>query len=324
MAKAKPKKKRAKSGPGFFAKLAGSVAWFATPRRMANAALAIVFVGIGVGSLLGAGPLRERVSTLRDHPVTPKIEYPRLLGASDPDATWLPASERRRLEHLVVQTVSTNVFDRSSLENLRIALDASGWFARDIQVRRFAENNIRVRGEWRVPFAAVRVNDRDHLVTSAGELLPLAYNAGGAGPSIPVVTSSQFGPPENEARGFAYGKRWRGGDVPASLALIAELKRAFGATPRIMKQIAGVDCRDFNSRGRLAIITDTGSRIVWGSAPGEEKPGEARAAEKIARLVDLSGRPDSRGRIDAGARQISIFGPHVYIDVPAPGAAQPD
>jgi len=328
MAKAKPKKKpaRKKSGPGLLTKLAGSAAWFAQPRRLANAALALVFVGIGVGALLGAGPLRERVSTLRAHPVTPRIEYPPIAGAhgapvasSDPDATWLPASERRRLEHLVVQTVSTDVFDRDSLEALRAALESSGWFAGNVRVRRFAENVVRVRGDWRTPFAAVRVNDRDHLVTAAGELLPLAYNPGGAGASIPVVTSPQFGPPENDARGFAYGKRWRGGDVPAALTLLADLRRAFAATPRIMGQIAGVDCRDFGARGRLAIITDTGSRVVWGSAPGEEKPGETRAAEKIARLVDLAGRAESRGRIDAGALQISIYGPHVYIDVPAPG-----
>lgn len=319
MAKRKPsakKKTAARSGPGFFAKLANSAAWMMRPRRAANATLAVVWVGMVVTALVGAGPLQGKVSTLRAAPVTPKIEYPPIAGSTDPQATWLPASERRRLEHLVVQTVSTDVFDRQSLENLRIALEASGWFASGVEVQRFAENVVRVRGVWRTPFAAVRVGDRDHLVSASGELLPLSYGAGGAGGALPAILNPQFGPPENEARGFAYGKRWRGGDVAASIALLAELRRAFGATPRIMSQVAAIDAGDFRSRGRLSIITDTGTRVVWGSAPGEERPGEAKASEKIARLVDLTGRPGSNGRIDAGAMQISIFGPHVYIDVP--------
>ncbi len=322
MAKAKSRsKKKSKSGPGFMANLAGSFSWFAQPRRLSNLALTLVWVGLFVTALAGAAPLMERVSTLRADPVTARIEYPRLAGATDPNDTWLPASERRRLEHLVAQTVSPDVFDRTSLESLRIALEASGWFSRDIEIRRLANNVIRVRGEWRAPFAAVRVGDRDHLVSANGELLPLSYTAGGAGPTIPVIINPKFGPPENAAQGFAYGKRWRGGDVDASLALLAQLRRAFATTPQISRQIAGIDARDYDNRGRLAIVTDTGSLVVWGAAPGEERPGETRAAEKIARLVDLAGRQGSNGRIDAGARQISIYGPHVYIDVPGPSAA---
>jgi hypothetical protein len=322
MAKAKSRsKKKARSGPGFMTNLAGSFAWFAQPRRLSNLAITLVWVGLLVGGLAGAAPLMERVATLRADPVTARIEYPRLAGAADPNDTWLPSSERRRLEHLVAQTVSPDVFDRTTLESLRIALEASGWFSRDIEVRRLANNVIRVRGEWRAPFAAVRVNGRDHLVSASGELLPLSYTAGGAGPSIPVILNPQFGPPENAAQGFAYGKRWRGGDVEASIALLSQLRRAFAATPEISRQIAGVDARDYGNRARLAVVTDTGSLIIWGAAPGAEKPGETRAAEKIARLVDLAGRQGSNGRIDAGARQISIHGPHVYIDVPGPSAA---
>lgn len=314
-------KKKNKSGPGFVANLAGSFAWFAAPRRLAHMTLALVWVGIVVAAAVGAAPLRDRVSDLRAAPVVANIEYPPIAGSDDPAATWLPASERRRLEHLVTQTVSDDVFDRESLERLRAIFAASGWFSGPVEIRRFAENVVRVRGDWRTPFAAVRVNDRDHLVSPRGELLPLAYPAGGAGPTIPVITGARFGPPENQARGFAYGERWKGGDVPSAIALLVELRRAFSPTPQIMRQIAGVDCAAFGGREGLAIITDQGTRIVWGSAPGEERPGEARAQEKLARLVDLAGRPGGNGRIDAGARQITVSGPHVYIDVPGPANA---
>lgn len=310
-----PKKKQKKaSGPSFASRLRTGGVWFAQPRRLANATLALVWVGLGLTAAIGMGPLKERVTDLRTVPVTARIEYPAIPG--DAGATWLPASEQRRLEHLVAQTVSTDVFDRDSLEALRAALDASGWFSAVPEVRRLTENTVRVRGQWRTPVAAVRVNDRDHLVGAQGELLPLAYTPGGAGASIPVILSAQFGPPENDARGFAYGRRWRGGDVPASLALLAELRRAFHATPHIMRQIAGLDASEYARRGRLLIVTDTGSRIVWGSAPGDEKPGEVRANEKIARLVQLAGA--GQGRIDNGAQRIEVFGPHVYIDQTQP------
>lgn len=313
-AAAKKKKKKQPGGPSFASRLRDGTVWFSQPRRLANATLAIVWVALGLTAAVGAGPLKERVTALRDAPVTPRIEWPALPG--DPSSTWLPASEQRRLDHLVVQTVTTDAFDRDSLEALRATLDASGWFARVDEVRRLPENTIRVRGQWRAPAAAVRVSDRDHLVTAAGELLPLAYAHDAAGPGIPVILNAQFGPPENDARGFAYGRRWRGGDVPASLTLLTELRRAFGATPHIMRQVAGVDASEYRQRGRLLIVTDTGSRIVWGSAPGDEKPGEVRAAEKISRLVQLAG--SGQGRIDNGAMRIEVFGPHVYIDQTQP------
>lgn len=309
MAKAAKKKSRTASA-SLSTRLRARAEWFARPRRLANMTLALVWMGLALTAAMGAAPLKDRVTTLRTAPVSPRIEWPAAPG--DPGATWLPASEQRRLEHLVVQTVSTDVFDRDSLESLRAALDASGWFREVAEVRRFPENTVRVRGEWRAPFAAVRAGDRDHLVTVSGELLPLSYPPGGAGPGIPVVVGAQFGPPENEARGFAYGRRWRGGDVPASLALLAELRAAFAATPHIQRQIVGVDVSEHRQRQRLLIVTDTGSRIVWGSAPGEERPGEVRAQEKIARLVQLAG--SGQGRIDSGAQRIEIFGPHVYID----------
>lgn len=313
--KSPPKKQKKKaSGPSLASRLRSGGVWFSQPRRLANATLAVVWVGLVLTAGVGAGPLKDRVTALRAAPVIAKIEYPAIPG--DASATWLPPSEQRRLEHLVVQTASTDVFDRDSLEALRATLDASGWFSRVTEVRRLPENIVRVRGEWRTPVAAVRVNDRDHLIGASGELLPLSYPTGGAGPGIPVVLNPQFGPPENEARGFAYGRRWRGGDVPASLSLLSELRRAFGATPHLMRQVAGIDASEYRQRQRLLIVTDTGSRIVWGSAPGDEKPGEVRAAEKIARLVQMAGT--GQGRIDNGAQRIEIFGAHVYIDQTQP------
>ena len=52
--RAKPRSKK-KSGPGFFTKLAGSLAWFGAPRRLAHMTLALVWVGLIVSSRLVLG-----------------------------------------------------------------------------------------------------------------------------------------------------------------------------------------------------------------------------------------------------------------------------
>ena len=60
---------------------------------------------------------------------------------------------------------------------------------------------------------------------------------------------------------------------------------------------------NLTGNGTLVLVTDTGSRIIWGSAPGQETPLEALWERKLVRLDHLfsaSGRVDQHhsGEID--------------------------
>ena len=60
-------------------------------------------------------------------------------------------------------------------------------------------------------------------------------------------------------------------------------------------QISAIDLMHYEHSGNVILITDTQSRIIWGSAPGEEDALEALADRKLERLTWLH---EHHGRID--------------------------
>jgi hypothetical protein len=152
----------------------------------------------------------------------------------------------------------------------------------------------------------VRFEGKDRLVSNDGRLLPLTYEPGRC--RLNVVIGPAFNAPER------FGEPWAGGDVQAGLGLWAALEgQAFS------DQVVAVDVSDFVEFGRLSIVTDKGSRVVWGGAVGKFNPGEVSDALKLDRLGLLYER---FGRIDGGEDVIEIFGPELVKDDTAGGRAQ--
>ena len=79
----------------------------------------------------------------------------------------------------------------------------------------------------------------------------------------------------------------------------------------VARQISGVDLSDFLKNGKLTLITDRGTRIVWGSAIGDSVPGEVKVERKIARLEQ---NLKEFGRIDANQNRVEIYTPIVLVD----------
>lgn len=294
-----------------------------------NLTVALLMLGVLGGAALGEGWMKKRVADVRRVPLRLSINWPTVAG--DPSRTWLPESARREVTAIAMNRLSSDVFDRASLEGARDALLRSGWFTAIHDVRREAGGEVVVRATWRVPAAVVRWQDKDYLVGAGAELLPLVYDKGGAGPGVRVIEGVEFGPPTPPGTGdgalagpnLAFGETWAGGEAQAALTLLAGLKRAFGETS-VWSQIAGVDVSRVRTTGALAIITDTGSRVIWGAAPGKVAPGEQTVDQKLARLARLA--KGSTGRIDAGERLVEIHGAHVFVEqgaMPA-SAAAPD
>lgn len=297
--KAKPKSRETKA----------QTAWRVVASRASTLVFCAVVVALGLAWVLGQGALRRSVAIARAEPVSLRIAWPTVAG--DRSRTWMPESVRREIEQTALSRISPDVFDRESLEQARAALEATGWFERVDAVRRLEGNLIEIQGVWRTPLAVVRQDNRDIVVGAGGALLPLSYAPGGAGPGLKVIRGVSQRPPIRADGSPAYGAAWPGGEVQAGLDLLDALRRAFSAT-RVWPQITGVDAAMFQRDGRLAIVSDQDSRIVWGAPPGMIAPGEQSTDQKIARLVHLANGPTER--IDAGERWIEIYSAHVYVD----------
>ena len=283
--------------------------WGRLAHRAGNFAFVALVLAIFAGWSLGVGPLKARVESAHDAPVTPAFAWPPLGGVAQ--GTWLPSNSQRQLEEIVRRTVSPGVFDQASMEEARVALARTGWFSEPPTLRRERGNVIEVAGAWRTPYAVVRQRNRDYRVSARAELLPIDYEVGGAGPGFRAIIGAEFGPPTLDGRSFAYGEAWIGGDVQAAISLLATLRQHFAGS-RVWEQVAAIDVSEHRRNGKLSIITDRGSRVVWGAAPGTVAPGEQTSVEKLERLAHLANGPS--GRIDAGARRVEIHGALVYVD----------
>ncbi len=284
-------------------------------QKLATIATAVIVVGSIAGLVISRDALMQRAAAMHDADHLGQgteggdgpnvvIEWPLIpdrIGPKGEPVSWMSASLRAQLSELVRSELTNDPMDHASLKRAADRLIATGWVRELHEMSRVADGStrggagtVRVRGLWRAPVALVRWQDRDHLVASGGELLPISYPAGSVG-TLKVITGAFGAPPD------IYGEAWSGGDIQAALALLAYLQPT-----EAFSQVSGVDVASYVKHKRLVIVTDQNARVIWGSAPGEWKPGEPSTQQKIAWLVGL--RRDARyaNRIDAGRAQVDL------------------
>jgi hypothetical protein len=287
----------------------------------------LILVGvIVVGTALGLRPLEARAAAVSQGPVKIEIAWPVAAkpkaeaktpgGAADAaPKTWLPKPQQEEVLALAHDALgSTRVgLSRSPLERVGDALAASGWFEGTPKVRRGDESTIIVEGEWRVPAAVVRKDDKDYLISWDAKPMPPVYDADEA-KSMRVITGPALGPPMNQdgTRDFASG--WAGEDIAASLELLALMLDKPWA-----KQVAGIDASDYSAHGLLSLVTPEKTRVVWGGRPSKPLMGEVSTAQKLAYLGQLM--HDCK-RIDAGHGVVYINNRQLQFDISA-SATQP-
>ena len=141
----------------------------------------------------------------------------------------------------------------------------------------------------------------DYLVSAKGERLPPEYAPEASGLKVLIG-------PEHKIP--AVGDAWLGGDVQAGLALLNCLRRAPESQREdILDQARAIDISEYSHTKNLYIVTDTGSRILWGGEPGTFVPGQARDDIKLDRLARLI---RDHGRIDASRDFLDISLAGVY------------
>lgn len=279
-------------------------------RSLDRVAVALVLLVLTLGVALGFGPMKQRVAEVRSDPIVVDFEWPAMAGQAG--QTWMPASERARLKQIVTASLALNPLDGSSLADAQRALRETGWFKdRGPRIRRAPGGQAHVTGQWRLPRAAVRHEGVDYVVSGEAILLPLSYQAGGAG-DLPVVTGAWAGPPPSPGGGSGHGEYWQGVDVQHALKLIDYLRRS----QTVREHLAGVDVSEFGEDRHLTIVTTEGGRLIWGGVPGESHPGEQSDAEKLRRFETLVTDPGWR---DARRATLLLYTPKVYYDATATG-----
>lgn len=246
--------------------------------------------------VVGYRPLVNRAAKLKSRQLQVAFDWPPLAGkkssrtASGEPATWMNPEQRRELEQLALKMLTGDPFDGASLKRTGEALKETGWFADGPWLKRYENGVVLITGKWRSPVAAVRTKMdgapggmADRLVTTEGELLPIAYPVDKSRMKVVVGVADAAPLP---------GEKWPGGDVQTGLALLTYLRGSPG-----FEQVAGVDVAELATQDRLSVMTDTGSRILWGGSPTAFNPGQAPPAVKRQRLAQLF---TQTGRIDAG------------------------
>lgn len=223
--------------------------------------------------------------------------------------TWMPADMRDSILLLVSEELaaSRDVISRQSLSRVGEALVETGWFVGTPTVARERGGVVSVTGVWRTPAAVVRHQGRDRLISWSGELLPVEY-AIGESPLIAIIGVTQPPPRDTEGR-LDHGRRWESDSLKAALDLL----RLLTGQP-YSGQVGAIDVSGLGGGdNRIVIVTDKGSRVVFGTRPGVNAVdrGEVTVPRRLENLAELF---RMTGRIDANLPHVEVFRQHVLLD----------
>lgn len=269
--------------------------------------LAIALIGSTAFVLtFGVSKLEARTQSLMaTNDVTFAWPVVRSIPGEDGPTAWPPRDVQQRLLAMARDRVRQypDPLSRQTLAAIGTDMLATGLFEEVRAVRRRPGGVIEIQGAWRRPTAAVRHDGHDQLIGPGAEVMPVRLSAGQR--SIRVILGVAFNPPTRSDGTPAYAEAWPGEDVQAGLLVLEQLRdRAY------WHQVKAIDVSGHLRSQRVEIITDRGSRVVWGAAPGTFKPGEVGTERKLQHLQALFER---YGRIDAGQNRVTVF--YEYTDV---------
>lgn len=295
MAKSKKTTKKQDDAPmfGLRAWLSGLVSrsWIA-----GRIATALIAVGLLVAWIIGLETLRKSVAASSMELVQIDFAWP---AGDRRERSWLFPEVQHELHQLAAANISPDPFNQQSLDQAANALDATGWFADGLSIRRVTDGRVEIDGSWRTPAAVVSKDGREWLVDMDG--VPLRLPPG-------TVTPARFfriydpasQPPRDSEGSVRYGTRWDTDDVRDAIALLWQIVSEAETASRA---ILGVDLGEYQRTGHLVLLTDTGCSIVWGGPIGSSKPGEASTIDRLAHLAKTL-HPDAR--LDRGVSRIDL------------------
>ncbi|HNO79322.1 MAG TPA: hypothetical protein PKN33_14830 [Phycisphaerae bacterium] len=186
--------------------------------------------------------------------------------------------------------------DDNLCESIADRLRNVAWVKKVNRVHRFSDGHVEIDCSYRSPVAMVKTTGGMLLVDDEGVLLPGRY-----APDTSLLAIEGVGTPPPDP-----GQRWDAPELRAGLDLVQIFENE-----RFASQITGVSVSNYRGRqdrraAHIELATDReGSRIIWGSAPGEEI--EENSLEQKVKL--LRNNFQRFGRVDAnrGVIDVSVF-----------------
>lgn len=222
---------------------------------------------------------------------------------------WIKADVRGEALRNASLDLPLNVLDDQLAERVAKAFTFHPWIAEVRQVRKSLPAQVAVDVVYRKPVCMVELPDRSGLyaVDAAAFLLPSQDFLGdpkkaAAYPRLAGITSINVG---------RVGVRWPDPYVQGGVLIAAALEEAW---PKLnLARITPSETGDVPSTPQFELSTKAGTRVLWGSAPATEQPGEASPADKVAALLayvrdhgSLEGRNGPQ-RIDVRTRELTVL-----------------
>lgn len=172
-----------------------------------------------------------------------------------------------------------SVLDPSIPKRLAKAFAEHPWIARVIEVRNEHPAKVTVRVEYRKPVALIQIKSGFYAVDRDGILLPPRDFSAADAERFLIVRGIRSTPTASA------GQPW---DDPAVIA-VAQLAEILAPKWKDMKLTAIVAPRPTSETStadelHFELETSTGSRILWGRAPGTLHPGELTPTQKLGRM----------------------------------------
>ncbi|MEM1186470.1 MAG: hypothetical protein AAGI53_15885 [Planctomycetota bacterium] len=293
--------KRKKKADGPF----DAIRWDAVRSRAKPIAIGLAILVAGLAVTSGLNAINSRAASglgagraADELPLD--ILWPSVPGGAEGE-TWLPEVEQADILRVARAAVrEPDPLSVRPLAQVTQALEETGWFNGAPSARRSENGAIVVSGNWRVPAAVVRHAGWDHLVSWDAMPMPRRYGPGTSNQR--QILNASFAPGPYDDPVDRYRSPWPGEDVAGGLALLRLL-----AERGLVTEVEAIDVKD-HAEGRLELVTVHNTRIEWGSAPGQWRPGQATDEERVERLQRLV---TEFGRIDGGADLVRIAGAHV-------------
>jgi hypothetical protein len=203
-----------------------------------------------------------------------------------PPPPWIKVDVRGEVLRSATVGGPMSVLDEDLLPRLSQAFQLHPWVTRVTRISKRVPARVDVELEYRRPVCMVEVPGGLYPVDREAVLLPSADFSPSEAlnyPRLARVEKVTEGP---------VGTRWHDPQVEGA-ALLGEVLLPVWSEARLKRIVpsreAAVD------RGRLGfeLLGSDGVRFLWGSAPGNEAPGELTAADKLQRLRQLATRGDS-------------------------------
>lgn len=294
-----------RQGPSITQRLAQGLAHLRPALKPAGLALAaLLAAGASVyGWFAARSAAAQRL--LASAPISPaliQIQWPPLDTADPGLGSWLPPELQAQVLDRAASTLAEHPdpLDPRTLSRAARDLEALGWFVERPRLRWTQAGSVSVDAHWHLPAALVRIAAADHLVSTQGVLMPVVY------PSDSSDRNARYGFP------LITGARSVGStpapDIQAALGVIAMLDAA-----GLIAQVRAVNVAGLNTPDRdIELISTRGTRIRWGSPPGDSRPGEMDAQAKVRALTIFV---RDHGSIDADQdRPIDISTNTIHID----------